>query len=82
MINRCSVEDASPTTEDTYSSGAVFKLHEPLRNSWIKLLNCGITNMKSVSICYKRFNDIHLNKEDKRIRVNIHLNAIQKSDLF
>ena len=59
--------------QSTYSSGAVFKLHEvfhePLRSSLIKFLNVDITSMKNVFICFKHFDDVHLNKEDKRIRL-------------
>ena len=77
MISGCSVEDALPTTEDVLIR-AVFKLHEvfhePLRSSWIKFLNVGITSMKIVFVGFKHFDDIHLNKEDKRIRLNMHLN--------
>ena len=72
--------------QSTYLSGAVFKLHEvfhePLRSSWIKFLNVGITSMKSVFVCFKHFDDIHLNKEDKRIRLNMHLNPIQQSRIW
>ena len=71
------------STYSWYSSGAVFKLHEvfhePLRSSWIKFLNVDITSMKSVFVCFKHFDDVHLNKEDKRIRLNVHLNPIQQS---
>ena len=42
-------------------------------------MNVDITSMKSVFVCFKHFDDVHLNKEDKRIRLNMHLNPIQKS---
>ena len=67
----------------TYSTEAVFKLHEvfhePLRSSWIKFLNVDITSMKSVFVCFKHFDDVHLNKEDKGTRLNMHLNPIQQA---
>ena len=80
MVNRCSVRGCF-TNHRGHSSGAVFKLppHEPLKSSWIKFMNRDITCMKNVFICYKHFDDVHLNKEGKRIRLNMHLNPIPTS---
>ena len=38
--------------------------------------------MKTVFVYYKHFDYIHFNKEDKRIRLNMHLNPIQKSRIY
>ena len=84
MITGCSVEDACFTnhrvcTHQEQSSKFHEVFHEPLRSSLVNFLNVDITSMKSVFVCFKHFDDVHLNKEDKRIRLNMHLNPIQQS---
>ena len=68
-----------PTNHNDNATGAVFGLpqNENLRSQWIKLSKCqNASALKNSFICEKHFEDRFLKKNEKRCRLNNHLNPV------
>ena len=72
MGNKCRVKGCF-TNYQNHDNGAVFKLPEEpaVKQMWIEFLNRNdIEELKSVFICEKHFEEIYLNRNQTRTRLN------------